>query len=824
MKQRVTCHRNPMPSSIVASLLAIVPAAVLGMAVFARPAQIDSAFFDRKVRPILEKRCLGCHGVGSTLSGLDLRTRESALNGGLKGPAFVPGSAERSLLYKLVSGARAPLMPPAGKLPASEVRILKQWLDGGAPWPAGKIESAAKQVWWSFKPPVRPPVPNLKSPWIKMPVDAFVLAKLKENGLAPNPPASRGVLIRRAYFDLIGLPPSPEEYQSYLSDPSDRWFAKMVEALLASPRYGERWGRHYLDIVRYADSAGFEGDKDRPYNWRYRDYVIRSFNADKPFDLFLKEQLAGDELRPGDIEATIATGFMALGCEDFAQVKSPRERADEIDDLVATTGLAFLGLTVNCARCHDHKYDPVTMRDYYRLAAIFAPTDRKEIDIPTAEERKEVDDHNAAVEKELAPIRAAAAPLREKGAESAKMAGKEKPGDEEILAALPEEERNRLKKLTEQIKQIGARKRGYPKAFAVTDKGREFESWHINVRGDAFHKGDVVQPGFICALPGGTAEIGPESALPKSTGRRTRLAEWIASERNPLTARVWMNRVWRHHFGRGIVATPSNFGLNGELPTHPELLDWLAVEFMKPEFEKRKTKNEIQNRKSKIENQIPWSLKRVHRMIMLSSAYQQSSGIRREAMAKDPLNRFLWRIPVRRLEAEAVRDSVLAVAGTLNTEMYGPPVYPPVDPTLRADTFQGYNWPEGEDSAKTWRRSVYVKVKRSLLFPELEVFDCPEITNHVSARNVTTTPLQALTMLNGPLTRRQAGFFAERLKRECGADFRKIVIKAYEIALCRPPTESETRLSLNFLSRRGDSALPDFAHALLNLSEFVYVP
>ena len=788
---------------------------------------INAAFFDKRVRPILERSCLGCHGVDSRLAGLDLRSREAALKGGLKGPALVPGIAEKSLLYKLISGTRAPQMPPGGKLPKAEIAILKTWLDGGAPWSAESVKSAAKQVWWSFKSPVRPVVANggKRKTENGNPIDSFVLAKLRESGLALNPPAGRRVLIRRAYLNLIGLPPTPEEVAAFESDRSADAWAKVVDRLLVSPHYGERWGRHYLDIVRYADSAGFEGDKDRPHNWRYRDYVIRSFNDDKPYDQLLKEQIAGDELRPGDREATIATGFMALGCEDFAQAKDARARADEIDDLVSTTGLAFLGLTVNCARCHDHKYDPIPMRDYYRLAAIFAPTDRKEIDIPTADERREIDAHNAGIESELAPLRAKAKPLLDKGGELAKKAGEKNPSPEAILAKLDEEEEKQLKAVLDEIAKIEKeRKREYPKAFAVTDKAREFEPWHLNVRGDAFVKGEVVKPGFVCALPGGEAEIGPESALPKSTGRRTKLAEWIASPKNPLTARVWMNRVWRHHFGRGLVNTPSNFGINGELPSHPELLDWLAVEFMQPSVraEASSVKGPVSQRSTL--NAQRWSLKRIHRLILLSNTYQQSSEIRPDAMAKDPQNRLLWRMPVRRLEAEAVRDSTLSVAGTLNKEMYGPPIYPPVDSTLRADTFQGFNWPEGEDSPKTWRRSVYVKVKRSLLFPELEVFDCPEITNHVSTRNVTTTPLQALTMLNGPLTLRQAGFFAERLKRECGRDFTRIIERAYQLALCRPPTQRERKFSLSFLNHRGESGILDFAHAVLNLSEFVYSP
>jgi hypothetical protein len=813
---------------------------------------VDAAFFTREVRPVLEKSCLGCHGVGAKLSGLDLRTRAAALAGGTRGPALVPGDAAKSRLYQLVTGAHAPVMPPNGKLEPRAVQAVKRWIDGGAPWPDEKIETAAAQVWWSFKPPVLPAQPAVENrAWLKTAVDAFVLAKLEEAGLAPSPPAPRRVLIRRVYMDLIGLPPTPEEVRAFEADQSPDAWEKVVDRLLASPHYGERWGRHWLDLVRYADSSGFEGDKDRPLAYRYRDYVIEAFNKDKPYDQFVREQLAGDEIRPGDREAIIATGYLACGQEDFAMVKLPMTRADELDDLVSTTGSVFLGLTVGCARCHDHKYDPVTQTDYYRLQALFAPAERREIEIPTPEERRAYEERNQEINLEVTPLLDRAEPLRERGTELAKQAGHEKPTDEQILAALPEAERTALKELEAQIKAVEAKRPQLPKALAVTDKYPEWEPVHLLIRGDANHRGPVVPPGFILALPGGSAEVGPEAASKKTTGRRRALSTWLVSPQNPLTARVWMNRVWRQHFGRGLVNTPSNFGINGETPSHPELLDWLALKF----------------------TSLGWRLKPMHRLMLLSATYQQSSSVpvdssrrragedarapqvsaRREAgedaraphgsvqpqtlnaqrptpnaQRLDPQNRLYWRMPVRRLEAEAVRDSILSVAGTLNREMGGPPVHPPVDPSLRADTFQGFNWPEGEDSPKTWRRSVYVKVKRSLLFPQLEVFDCPEISASVAQRNVTTTPNQALTMLNDPLILRQSGFFAERVAKEAGPEPSRQVEHAYWLAFGRPPTDNEKGLALRFLKTRepaGDrSPLADFCHALINLSEFVYVP
>ena len=504
------------------------------------------------------------------------------------------------------------------------------------------------------------------------------------------------------------------------SDLDPKAYENLVETLLASPRYGERWGRHWLDLARYADSGGFEGDKDRNLMWRYRDWVIDAFNRDLPYDEFVRLQLAGDELKPGEPPAWIATGYLACGPQDIVE-NNARTRANEIDDLVATTSAVVLGLTVGCARCHDHKYDPVKMTDYYRLAAIFGPTERREVDVPGG------------------------------------------------------------------------------KAQAVTDKGGTFGPSFLLRRGDAYQPDKEIKPGFICSLPGGEEEVGAASKDAKTTGRRAALAQWLTAKENPLTARVLVNRVWQHHFGRGIVASTSNFGLNGDLPTHPELLDTLAQQFI----------------------ESGWSIKALHRLMLLSKTYQQASDIRPDALKADPLNKLIWRMPVRRLEGEAVRDSLLAVAGTLNLELGGPAVYPPVDPTLRADTFQGMNWPEGEDSPKTWRRSVYVKVKRSLLLPQLEVFDCPEITYTVAQRNITTTPLQALMLLNDPLILRQAGLFAERLKRERPGDLWAQVDRAYRLCFGRGPSEKERQLSLSFLKTR---SLAEFCHTLINLNEFVYVP
>jgi hypothetical protein len=801
-----------------ALFVGVVPAC--GQTVAARSRSgtfVDSVFFTRDVQPILEKSCLGCHGIGARLSGLDLSTRAAGLHGGTRGAAFVAGSAAKSVLYQMVSGVRTPQMPPTHKLSAPAIAILKKWLDGGAPYANTPVTSAEKQVWWSFRPPVRPTIPTFRpnlSPrthvasvggakatpafsaaeWGRSPIDAFVLQKLRASGLAPSPRAPKITLIRRAYIDLVGLPPAPEEVHAFLADTSPLAYEKLVDRLLASPQYGERWGRHWLDVVRYADSGGFEGDRDRPYAWRYRDYVISAFNADKPFDQFVREQLAGDEIAPTSPESLVATGYLAVGPQDIV-MQNAKNRADELDDLVATTGAAYLGLTTACARCHDHKYDPIKQTDYYRLQAIFAPTERRAVDIPTPAERKRYDDLTA----QIAPLQQQIVALRAAVQKTLIAKGNAKPTEEQAVAALAQTDRKQWDALQGQVKALEAQRGELPKAQIVTDTGRVFPASHVMIRGVADKLGDEVKPGFICALPGGSADVTSSDATEKTTGRRRALAEWLVSRANPLTARVFLNRVWRQHFGRGIVNTPSNFGV---LPSHMELLDWLAVAFM--------------------EN--GWHLKPIQRMILLSNTYQQDSVIREAAVQADPQNRLIWRMPVKRLEGEAVRDSVLSVSGALNPERGGPPVYPPVDPSLRADTFQGPNWKDGEDGPSTWRRSVYVKVKRSLLLPELEVFDCPEITYTVAARNISTTPLQALTLQNAPFVLHQSELFAARVAKEAGANPGRQVERAYQLALCRPPTVREKALSMAYLQNRGVGGLQDFCHALFNLNEFVYVP
>ncbi|MCA1595656.1 MAG: PSD1 and planctomycete cytochrome C domain-containing protein, partial [Chloroflexi bacterium] len=533
------------PNAFAAATLPAQPRSGSTGSLSAGSAPVSAAYFDRFVRPVLERSCLGCHGVGAKIDGLDLSSRESALRGGTRGPALVPGSASKSRLFEMVTGVRSPQMPPTGKLPVRDIKILQRWLNGGAPWTGPAILTARKQVWWAFRLPTAAVVPVFHDTnWAKNPVDAFVLARLRSHGLTPSPAAPRSVLIRRAFLDMLGILPTPYEVDAFERDRSPGAWAKVVDRLLASPRYGERWGRHWLDLVRYADSGGFEGDRDRPYAWRYRDYVIDSFNRDTPYDTFLKEQIAGDELCPDDPEALIATGYLACGPQDIV-MQNAKNRADELDDLVATTGSAFLGLTTGCARCHDHKYDPIKQTDYYRLSAVFAPSERREVDIPTPEERHAAGLVNVGLDREAAPLKESLRPLEARGRMAAVAAGHAAPTAAEIAAALPPAGREELTRLTNAIAAIDARRPVFPRTEIVTDGGPTFPPVHLLIRGDALHPGPVVQPGFIAALPGGDLDLRPDTAAKTrektTTGRRLALANWIASASNPLTARVWMN-------------------------------------------------------------------------------------------------------------------------------------------------------------------------------------------------------------------------------------------------------------------------------------------
>jgi hypothetical protein len=651
---------------------------------------------------------------------------------------------------------------------------------------------------WAFRP-VRPaPIPTVRQrDWPRSPVDAFLLARLEAAGLQPAPPAENRTLLRRVYLDLIGLPPTPQEQQAFLDDSSPDAFAHVVDQLLARPEYGERWGRHWLDVARYAESNGYERDGAKPNAWRYRDYVIDSFNRDKPFDQFAREQIAGDELPGSNAETQIATTFLRLGTWDDEPADFLVDRYDQLDDVLGTTATAFLGLTIRCARCHDHKFEPFSQIDYYRLLAVFEPLKRPEI-IVSATHRVE-HEFTVGTDDELRTY------WRGVGLQASLLTGS-------LLPSLSD--RPRLLGAPQLSLMAKVQRPDLSQAHIWYEDSPPAPATRLFRRGDPKRATATVSVG----LPTVLVSRQPESPQPlgHSTGRRRWLADWITRRDNPLTARVIVNRVWMHHFGKGLVTTPNDFGVMGARPSHPELLDWLADWFMAEGLR----------------------LKPLHRLIVLSRAYQTSAVTEPDGERK--LELFgRWR--QRRLEAEAVRDSILAVSGRLNPERGGPSVFPPLPrAVLEGQSQPGNGWGQSPPRQAA-RRSIYVFSKRSLAVPELELLDTPDTTSSCEQRPLSTTAPQALTFLNGPFVQEQAAHWADRLRREAGGDPAEQVYRAFALALCRSPRPDELRLALEFLSkqqrqieidahRRGQAigdayrqALAAFCAVLLNTNEFFYV-
>jgi hypothetical protein len=781
------------------------------------------------------------------MSGLDLRTRESILTGGEHGPAVTPGNPEKSRLYRAVAGIENPTMPPGKKLTESDIAILRRWIEEGALMPeaAGvsklkddetaaalaKMEerpiTAEERDYWAFRSPVRHPLPigNARNP-----VDAFLRVALKAKGLKPSPAANRRTLIRRAYLDLTGLPPTPAQVNAFINDRSSDAFANVVDELLASPHYGERWGRHWLDVVRYADSGGFEYDRDRPNAWRYRDYVIRTFNQDKPYDRFVREQIAGDEIWPDSAEARIATGYLRLGLEN--NLKNEQTRLDELDDLVSTTANAFLGMTVGCARCHNHKFDPIPQKDYYRIQAVFAPARPHEYPLVSDEEVKRFQEEQKRITDLQAPFKEQLKQLEqpyrdrllaekkaklpdyiqlalrtppEKRSEGQKLNANQVEktltvDPKEVLAALSAADFEKHKEISAKIKELeDQRPPQFAQAMAITEPSREPRPTYFLFRGSPGQKGSVMKPGVLTVASKTEPLFEEPPAHAPTSWRRRGFAEWLASAENPLTARVMVNRIWQQHFGEGLVRTPNNVGKMGERPTHPELLDWLATEFVR----------------------TGWSVKAMHRLILNSETYQMSSNDIAANVAIDGDNRYLWRMPRRRLEAESIRDSIMAIAGNLDRTVGGPAVLPYIDPALfQSSSKRTWNGRPDSDPS-TWRRSVYVFSKRSIPLPLLDVFDKPDSVGSCARRNRSTIAPQALILMNNAFVLMEARIFAERLRKEAGADPAEQVDLAFQLALGRKPTASELKESVAFLH---GGELSDFAQAMMNLNEFAFIP
>lgn len=690
---------------------------------------------------------------------------------------------------------------------------------------------------WAWKPPTRPPVPAVNGPPPASPIDHFIRAKLEAAGIAPAVPATREHLIRRVTFDLTGLPPSPEDVESFVADQSPDAWAQVIDRLLASPAYGERWGRHWLDLARYADSNGYEFDEPRPDAWRYRDYVIRSFNADKPFDRFILEQLAGDEAFPNDRDARIATGFNLLGPDMTDASDQAQRRHNTLSDMTDTAGLAFLGLTIACARCHDHKFEPLPQADYYRLMAFFTPAEFRR-DLSIATDRQKID-HELASRDYLTktkPIRDAVAALEgphrtklfeaklAKLSTEAQAAHRTPPekrngGQQELVAEterkvvvtaaeitkdMTADERTELTKLQNRLKAFDAQKPPpLPVAMGLADRPGPPPKTLFLERGELSRPGSEVRPGFPKVLGG--------QGVDSDGNRRLALAKWVASPDNPLTARVIVNRLWQHHFGRGIVVTPSDFGVRGERPTHPELLDHLATELVAG----------------------GWHLKRIHRLILMSDTYQQSTriaelGMRnagrktvphsefRDPRLVDPDNQLVSRMNRRRLEGEAVRDSLLAISSRLNPKAGGPGV---ALPGVAGPGGGARPVPTTTDPAEHVRRSVYLFQRRNKRDPFLEAFDLPDSNLSCPKRERSTTAPQALALLNANEAAAAVKGLAERLQREAGTDDER-VDRGYRLALGRSPTAVEKERALVFLR---ESPLTELCRALFNLNEFVYL-
>jgi hypothetical protein len=717
-----------------------------------KPTPEQVRWFESKIRPLLADRCIKCHGPNKQKGELRLDSRAALVQGGEQGPAAVPGAPEKSLLITAVQYTRDDLqMPPRKKLSSQQIADLVRWVKMGAPWPAtggaatttrrGDFKiSARDRAHWAFQPIKRARAPRVRDQaWPANPIDTFVLARLEAKGLRPNPPASKRELIRRLFYDLTGLPPAPREVETFVADASPYAYQRLVDRLLESPHYGEKWGRHWLDLVRFAETNSYERDGAKPNAWRYRDYVIRSFNQDKPYDQFVREQLAGDELPGNRADALIATGYYRLGIWDDEPTDREQARYDGLDDIVATTGQVFLGLTFDCARCHDHKIDPIPQQDYCRLLSFF---------------------HNINHYSNGGP-------------------GDQKP--------------------------IGA---GNERALSVTEAGNHAPDTFVLIRGSAHARGARVKPAFPVILGGAKPVIPSPGPQGRTTGRRLALANWIVSPDNRLAARVMANRLWQYHFGRGIVRSPNDFGLQGDRPTHPELFDWLAGELV--------TRG--------------WRLKALHRMILLSSAYRVSSRTNPEALAADPANDLFWRFDRHRLTAEEIRDSILAAGGSLNSKMYGPGVFPGIPgEVLAGQSMPGNGWGKSPPAEQN-RRSVYIHVKRSLLTPLLERFDVAETDRSTPVRFTTTQPTQALLMLNSDFMSRQAAVLARRIRQEVGSAVDQQVRRALHLAMSRTPNRAEVARGIGLIEKlqkedgaSADMALRYFCLVVLNLNEFVYL-
>ena len=774
--------------------------------------------YANQVRPILARKCYACHGSSEQEGGLALHNRKAALTEPDSGSlAIVPGKIEQSELIARILESDADLrMPPVNHDPLTpkEISVLKQWIAEGAEFNSH----------WAFEP-----IPKIKPPQIEVtsnhPIDRFIEARLKENNVQPAPPAKREVLIRRLYFDLTGLPPSPEEVERFLADHSEGAYEKLVDQLLASPHYGERWARHWLDVVRYAETNSFERDGTKPNAWKYRDYVIKSFNDDKPYDQFLKEQLAGDVLENRNRETIIASGFYRLGIWDDEPADPKLARFDELDSILTTIGQGVLGLTINCARCHEHKIDPIPHADYYRMLSFldeltpYGTRGDQRTNNQSDVSPPELIARYSKIDSELKQIQEQMRQIEQQGIvkmpaadqRASETRKRKKVLDEKLQQYLDKKQwqlylplKQRRKQLVEQRKKLPARET----VLSVAKFSLNPAPTHVLQRGNPHVPGEVVSPGFPELFGVADPKLPAKDASGKLVSRRIALANWITSSNNQLTARVMANRIWQHHFARGIVRSPNNFGLLGTPPTHPDLLNWLADDF----------------------KQNGWKIKRLHRLIVTSNAYKRSSIAVQESLEKDPNNDLFWRFNLRRLSAEEVRDSVLATSGVLNRSMYGPSIYPDVSKeVLSTQSRPGEGWGKSSEQERN-RRSIYIFIKRSLILPELSNFDFPDTDTTCEARFTTIQPAQALGMINGHFLNQQAEVLAARLRKEVKNDVTKQVNRGLYLVFCRKPSETEVTDGLKLIQNMQqkyqlseEESLKLFCLYALNLNEFMFV-
>ncbi len=811
-----------------------------------KPTQLSAEqvkFYIDKVQPILLNSCYACHGPGSGVKGnLFLGNRKDILSGGDSGAAAIPGKAEESLIIQAMNYDGYE-MPPKGKLPQDQIDTIAKWINDGLPIPPDQEQARPEQHaspyktevneetkgFWHHQQVTAPKIPNVKNKkWITNPIDNFILSQLETAGISPVSPADKAHLVRRAYYDLTGLPPTLLQVEAFVNDKNPKAYERLLDTLLDSPQYGEKWGRHWLDLVRYAETNSYERDGTKPFAWRFRDYVIKSFNEDKPYDQFIKEQLAGDEFAQLTEDSITATGYYRLGIWDDEPVSQKQALYDDLDDIIATTSQVFLGLTMNCARCHDHKLDPIPQKDYYRFLAFFSGFRRYgvrghdtvesasigpiAVDADTAtqaEMRRQMDLELRGLDGRINNVNnrlqgLMTPPEKEdfKAIEvrvdiAKKYIGK---GLSQQLVKEYEEAVNRRKVI------LDTRPDEIAKTLVIKEVGAQARETFVLIRGNANAESEKVEPGFPSVLSPPEPEIAP-SPHGNSSGRRTALANWIASPENPLTARVMANRLWQHHFGVGIVETSNNFGAGGLDPTHPELLDYLATELVDG----------------------GWKLKRMHKLLMLSSTYRLSSGTNKSGLEKDPANRLVWHFNPRRLSSEELRDSILAANGSLNLRMGGPSFYPIIPAEiLHGQSRPGAGWGNSSDEDRA-RRAIYIFVKRSLVEPLMADFDFADVDSSCPVRFTTTQPTQSLNLMNSEFTNRQAAIFANFLKQQSPDDLAAQVKLGLAQTTQRQPSEADIQRGINLIKElkglgvSDDDALKYFCLVTYNLNEFLYI-